>query len=237
MNRVDCESLLGLKPPYDIEDIVKAYRKKAKLYHPDMGGTAKQFRDITEAKEYLLKYFPTTQKSSTQGGQYWKTSCDLSQILYKKSRLRQLEMEIKLQSFAKIDLDSSYQKYINTIKDTLNMSHEILERRTKILNCIPTVFGAISTTKIVEIIMKAVLNFESNTVFNVGLILWFMCTAIVWFIAKQKRDELQVNIFKLETKLRKVIADRAKSMSEYDTRINCLQAEWNKIYADLCGGK
>ena len=46
--------LLGLKPTCTRADVVLAYRKRAKRYHPDAGGNAVQFRELVEAKERVL---------------------------------------------------------------------------------------------------------------------------------------------------------------------------------------
>ena len=46
--------LLGLKPACTRADVVRAYRKRAKRYHPDHGGDAAKFRDLVEAKERVL---------------------------------------------------------------------------------------------------------------------------------------------------------------------------------------
>ena len=46
--------LLGLKPTCTRADGVRAYRKRAKRYHPDAGGNVVQFRELVEAKERVL---------------------------------------------------------------------------------------------------------------------------------------------------------------------------------------
>ena len=46
--------LLGLMPTCARADVVRAYRKRAKRYHPDHGGDAAKFRDLVEAKERVL---------------------------------------------------------------------------------------------------------------------------------------------------------------------------------------
>lgn len=57
-NRKDCLELLGLNPSASKEDIKKAYRKLAKLYHPDLNENNKnaknQFINIQEAYEFLM---------------------------------------------------------------------------------------------------------------------------------------------------------------------------------------
>jgi hypothetical protein len=47
-------AVLGLKPTCTRSDVVRAYRKRAKRFHPDHGGDAAKFRDLVEAKERVL---------------------------------------------------------------------------------------------------------------------------------------------------------------------------------------
>lgn len=47
---------LGLSPPYTLEDVKQAYFIKAKLVHPDHGGTAEAFRALQTAFEQAKQY-------------------------------------------------------------------------------------------------------------------------------------------------------------------------------------
>lgn len=49
-------AILGLLPPYTLEDIQAAYREKVKLAHPDRGGTAADFQTLHEAFERAQHY-------------------------------------------------------------------------------------------------------------------------------------------------------------------------------------
>ncbi len=49
--RPDFMITLGLAPPYAKEDVKQAYLTKAKLVHPDRGGTAAAFNELHEAFE------------------------------------------------------------------------------------------------------------------------------------------------------------------------------------------
>lgn len=46
---------LGLQPGSSQEDIKRAYRAKAKLFHPDVGGDPRAFRLIQRAYEHLMQ--------------------------------------------------------------------------------------------------------------------------------------------------------------------------------------
>ena len=46
--------ILGMMPSTDATKIEAAYRRMAKIYHPDHGGTAKAFQLLTKAKEAAL---------------------------------------------------------------------------------------------------------------------------------------------------------------------------------------
>ena len=46
--------LLGLKPTCTRADVKRAFRKRARQYHPDTGGDAAKFRELVEAKEHVL---------------------------------------------------------------------------------------------------------------------------------------------------------------------------------------
>jgi hypothetical protein len=52
--------LLGLAADYTREDVLTAFRRKAKAAHPDVGGTAEQFRILLEARDRLLAALGTS---------------------------------------------------------------------------------------------------------------------------------------------------------------------------------
>lgn len=47
---------LGLAPPYVIEDVMQAYREKARQTHPDRGGSAEAFNAVHQAFERAQAY-------------------------------------------------------------------------------------------------------------------------------------------------------------------------------------
>ena len=49
-------TVLGLLPPYELEDIKVAYRTKAKVAHPDHGGDPAEFIRLKEAYDQALEY-------------------------------------------------------------------------------------------------------------------------------------------------------------------------------------
>jgi hypothetical protein len=54
--RPDFMATLGLAPPYAVEDVKAAYREKAKLAHPDRGGSVEAFHEVQEAFERAQQY-------------------------------------------------------------------------------------------------------------------------------------------------------------------------------------
>ena len=55
LGKLKCCVDLGVAPSATQKEINSAFREKAKLYHPDKGGTAEMFRKIKEAQSELLK--------------------------------------------------------------------------------------------------------------------------------------------------------------------------------------
>ena len=51
-----CMQILGLLPPYSLDDIHKAYKAQAGAAHPDKGGSPEQFFKIQEAYEQAQEY-------------------------------------------------------------------------------------------------------------------------------------------------------------------------------------
>ena len=56
IDRPSYMTVLGLLPPYELEDIKAAYRDKAKLAHPDHGGDPAEFMRIKEAYDQAVEY-------------------------------------------------------------------------------------------------------------------------------------------------------------------------------------
>lgn len=53
MSYDDMLKFIGLTKPYKKEDIDRAYRAKARILHPDKGGTNEQFITLTKVYESL----------------------------------------------------------------------------------------------------------------------------------------------------------------------------------------
>lgn len=53
LDRDICFRMLGLSPSATWEEIERAYRKKAKLHHPDLGGDEDTMRALNEAYQQL----------------------------------------------------------------------------------------------------------------------------------------------------------------------------------------
>ncbi len=54
MNRRDACQLLGLSPACTPAEVEAAYRARVRVAHPDRGGSAEQFRALTESRHVLL---------------------------------------------------------------------------------------------------------------------------------------------------------------------------------------
>ncbi len=50
-----CYRLLGLSPSASWEEVEKAYRRKAKIHHPDHGGDEDTMRTLNEAYNYIKR--------------------------------------------------------------------------------------------------------------------------------------------------------------------------------------
>lgn len=52
-----CFKLLGVSPTASWEEIENAYRKKAKVHHPDKGGDEDAMKALNEAYEILKRFY------------------------------------------------------------------------------------------------------------------------------------------------------------------------------------
>ena len=66
----DYYKTLGVDKNANAEDIKKAFRKLAMEHHPDKGGNAEKFKEISEANEVLSD--PEKRKKYDQLGSNWK---------------------------------------------------------------------------------------------------------------------------------------------------------------------
>ena len=60
MPLAEARALLGVGPNYTREEVIAAFRRKAKEAHPDVGGTAEMFRVLVEARDRLLDAIGTS---------------------------------------------------------------------------------------------------------------------------------------------------------------------------------
>jgi hypothetical protein len=54
--RPEFMAVLGLLPPYAVEDVREAYRQRALTAHPDRGGDAAEFNRLSEAYDRAIEY-------------------------------------------------------------------------------------------------------------------------------------------------------------------------------------
>lgn len=66
MSREDALSMLGLKGTPGPAEIKKAYRKNAKMFHPDKGGDEKTFKLVNHAYNLLTGQQPPSPKLGTR---------------------------------------------------------------------------------------------------------------------------------------------------------------------------
>jgi hypothetical protein len=65
MPLAEAMALLGVSVDYSREDVITAFRKKAKQAHPDLGGTADMFRVLVQARDRLLTALGTKAATPT----------------------------------------------------------------------------------------------------------------------------------------------------------------------------
>ncbi len=118
--------ILGISPTTDIQLIKKAYRKKAKIYHPDMNPSPEanqQFLLISEAYEHLLIAIEksTSEKASSfQQEQQFKTS-DEDQFKTKEELLKErMEYAKKRYAYQKMKEEQENEQYFMSISTGWN---------------------------------------------------------------------------------------------------------------------
>jgi hypothetical protein len=60
MPLAEAMALFGVPCDFTKEDVLAAFRRKAKEAHPDVGGTAEMFRNLVEARDRLLSAIGTS---------------------------------------------------------------------------------------------------------------------------------------------------------------------------------
>ncbi|HUS86962.1 MAG TPA: DnaJ domain-containing protein [Bacteroidales bacterium] len=117
--------LLGLRTTATLQDIKRAYRTKARLYHPDLNnkpGSAEKFIEATEAYEFLLDRFERLNRKEDTGQFYdeWER--------YRKNQVRQ-----RAQAYARA-------KYKNFKNSDLYRTSVMLDKSRLIINLVLSVF-------------------------------------------------------------------------------------------------
>ncbi|MCL2017209.1 MAG: J domain-containing protein [Alphaproteobacteria bacterium] len=59
MNYIEAYDILGLSRDASLKDLKKAYRTKAKIHHPDHGGSKEEFQKLGDAMNFLCKHSPS----------------------------------------------------------------------------------------------------------------------------------------------------------------------------------
>ncbi len=69
----DYYAILGVSRTATTDEIKKAFRALALKHHPDRGGNAEKFKEVSEAYDYLTKHPHTSTYSSTNNSTYTYT--------------------------------------------------------------------------------------------------------------------------------------------------------------------
>ena len=116
--------LLGLRTTATLQDIKKAYRAKARLYHPDLNdkpGSAEKFIEVTEAYEFLLDRFERLSRKE-----------DTRQFYNEWERYRQRQARQRAQAHARA-------KYKNFKNSDLYRTSVMLDKSRLIINLVLSV--------------------------------------------------------------------------------------------------
>ena len=74
------QAILGLLPPYSLDDVKFAYRGKALETHPDRGGTMDDFLKVREAYERAVEFVEVLVATTGSG------SLTTSKLTFNKGR-------------------------------------------------------------------------------------------------------------------------------------------------------
>jgi hypothetical protein len=75
MPLADAIALLGVPANYTKEDVIASFRREVKKAHPDLGGTAKMFRKLVEARDRLLAALGTSAPPPKMPTYYPRAEC------------------------------------------------------------------------------------------------------------------------------------------------------------------
>jgi hypothetical protein len=81
-------SLLGVPVDYTRDDVLTAFRRAVKKAHPDLGGTAEQFRKLVEARERLLAALGASEPAPKMPAYYAKGATIVYRRRSRGSRIR-----------------------------------------------------------------------------------------------------------------------------------------------------
>jgi hypothetical protein len=106
MNYPDYFRLLGLNDNASVEEIKKAYRQKARMYHPDLNhapDAKEKFIQVTEAYEFLIANYNNLKNDDEA---YWQAMEDWRK--YRQNRSRQRAHAYAHASYARFKNTSFY---------------------------------------------------------------------------------------------------------------------------------
>ena len=143
MNQIDYYKILGLKPGATLDQIKKAYRKKARLYHPDLNtrkDAAEIFISVNEAYEYLSEKQKKLSDNSISQEEITK-----AWIRYRREQARKRAYEQSRQRFKDFSNSKTYRTSM-----VLNRAQIIINMTVSIFITFMAVFGYIMSWGRVE---------------------------------------------------------------------------------------
>lgn len=159
--------ILGLPTTATLEDIKKAYRVKAKLYHPDYNkdpGAKEKFIEITEAYDYLVAF-------KTKGPIYQKYRTASSPRASEQQRRQQARQK------ARRAAQMRYEEYVKSEDHAISKALTVLLR----------FFLFMAVCFLYVILPVTLIPLHSYEGFFVSLFIWVVLSPFAWMMLTELR--------------------------------------------------